>query len=96
MRENLDEARVQSIWWAGGEHRDTYLFSLQPNPISEEPLPAHAELFRDQQPTAAVEKIAGSALNSTHPVGPKIQQATGSSESSGFTARCDGAKPAPD
>jgi hypothetical protein len=67
MRENLDEARVQSIWWAGGEHRDTYLFSLQPNPISEEPLPAHAELFRDQQPTAAVEKIAGSALNSTRP-----------------------------
>jgi len=48
MLETLDEAQVQSIWWAGGEHWGSYPLSLQPNPMSEEPPPAHAELFRDE------------------------------------------------
>ncbi|MEE2887273.1 MAG: cellulase family glycosylhydrolase [Planctomycetota bacterium] len=47
MLVDLDEANVQSIWWAAGEQWGTHPLSLQPGRASDTPPPAYVELFRD-------------------------------------------------
>lgn len=46
MLRRLDQARVNTAWWAAGEWWGDYPLSLQPTGREEDPWPAQAELFR--------------------------------------------------